>query len=150
MVSPDLRQGGCAGALACQGHCRIDRGTVITMDVPQDVAGLLETGFVGFHADQIIDRGGVRGDVMHVGDPVGTVFAWLWQQDPNRCMMRLAELLAQLRDSANAPVPPIRLTDLIEGFQFAWPHDFTDAEQQAFTQMAAATVQGYYGRDPNE
>lgn len=120
-----------------------------TIEVPTDIYSRLLSGFIARQADIIITDGGVRGNVM-VDDATGEVLAWLWRANPGQCMIRLADLIAELRiHHLQAPEPPIRLSDVIDGLLFGFPSDFSDDERSAFAAAARSQVAGYYGPDPD-
>lgn len=121
-----------------------------TVDVPRDIHSRLLGSFAAHSADEIIRDGGRRGDVM-IGDGPGEVLAWLLQTDPDRSMLVLADLMAQLRvHHSDAPDPQIRLADVLDALSFAFPTDFSDADKKAFTTAARTRVSGFYGGDPDE
>jgi hypothetical protein len=61
------------------------------------------------------------------GDPFGTVFAWLWEDDPDQAMVFLGDVMAVLRD--HNPVadlsPPVTLDEILSGLRLALPSGFT-------------------------
>lgn len=102
-------------------------------------------------AAELLRRGEpVRGRALHPGDPVGRIVAWTWLADPGRCMVFLADLIAELRDHQPKPITPkLRLSDLLAGLAFALPGDFPEYEKQALLARAALEVPKMYGADPN-
>ena len=95
-----------------------------TITIPRRVYETLTAAFAAHEAEwltrQIRDEPQHR-QIMHLGDPFGRVFAWIWNDDPDRAMFFLAEYLAALRD--HNPVadlsPPVRLDEVLRGL--AWP-----------------------------
>lgn len=120
-----------------------------TIEVPSDIHSRLLAGFIARQADLFITEGGTRGNVM-IDDNGGEVLAWLWRTNPDQCMTRLADLMAELRvHSPRAPEPPIRLSDVIDELRMAFPNDFSDDEFTAFATSARSQVPRYYGGDPD-
>ncbi len=125
-------------------------GPAITL--PRRVYETLKSAFAAHSAEwvtrQIQDEPQHR-KIMHLGDPFGRVFAWVWNDDPDQAMILLADMLAVLRD--HNPVadlnPPVRLDEVLHGLRPALPHDFRDYDQ--VVAKARREVQGYYGGDPN-
>lgn len=123
-----------------------------TVTLPRRVYQTLTSAFAAHSAEwltrQIQDEPQHR-KVMHLGDPFGLVFAWLWNDDPHQAMDLLAGYLAVLRD--HNPVadlrPPVRLDEVLHGLRLALPHDFRDYDQ--VVARARSEVPGYYGGDPD-
>jgi hypothetical protein len=123
--------------------------------LPRRVYETLKAGFTASSADWLIrqilrDRPGQEPRVLHLGDPFGRVFAWVWHDDQDQAMLLLADLLAELRNAhprAGEINPPIRLDEVLGGLRLALPHGFDD--YQAVVDKARQEVQGYYGADPN-
>lgn len=125
-----------------------------SVTMPRRVYGTLKAGFTEHAAEWLSRRlrDGPPGQrMMHLGDPFGRVFAWIWREDPDQAMLLLADYLAVLRD--HNPVadldPPVRLDDVLRGLRPALPHDFSEADYHAVVTRARREVQGYYGADPN-
>jgi hypothetical protein len=123
-----------------------------TVALPQRVYRQLVAAFATHSAEWItrmIQRDPQHRDAMHPGDPFGTVFAWIWQDNPDQAMLFLADTLAALRD--HNPVadlnPRVTLDELLRGMRLALPHDFTGYQQMVET--ARREVPVYYGSDPN-
>jgi len=122
-----------------------------TVTMPQRVYRQLAAGFAIHSAEWItgiITRHPQHRGALHAGDPFGTVFAWMWQDDPDQAMVFLADTLAALRDHNPVELTPrVTLDELLSSMRLALPHDFTD--YQAVVAMARREVPGYYGPDPN-
>lgn len=81
---------------------------------------------------------------------VSRVLAWLWHMNQDLTMIFLADLVAQLRvHHRAAPIPALRLEDLLAGLHLAMPKDFDGKELDVLTAKARREVPGYYGSDPN-
>ncbi len=123
--------------------------------MPRRVYDTLKAGFTDSSADWLIrqilhDRPDQEHRVLHLGDPFGRVFAWVWKDDPDQAMLLLADYLAALRShhpQAGDIDPPIRLDEVLSGLRLALPHDFGD--YPAVVAKARREVRGYYGSDPN-
>jgi hypothetical protein len=123
-----------------------------TITIPRRVYETLTSAFATHEAEWLTRQ--IRDDpqhrnIMHLGDPFGRVFAWIWNDDPDRAMFFLADYLAALRD--HNPVadltPPVRLDEVLHGLRLAMPDGFGDYDQ--VVSKARREVQGYYGGDPN-
>jgi hypothetical protein len=123
--------------------------------LPRRVYETLKAGFTANSADWLIhqilhDKPAAANRVLHLGDPFGRVFAWVWEDDPDQAMVLLGDFLADLRNHhprAGDINPPIRLDEVLSGLRLALPHDFDD--YPAVVAKARRDVQGYYGPDPN-
>jgi hypothetical protein len=92
-----------------------------------------------------IQRNPQHRDVLHPGDQFGTVFAWIWEDDPDQAMIFLADVMAALRDHnrvANLQ-PPVTLDELLRGLHLALPNSFTSYAN--VVEKARSDVEGYYG-----
>jgi hypothetical protein len=121
--------------------------------LPRPVYQQLKAGFAARSAEQITRRllrdPAKQPRFAHPGDPFGTVFAWMWADDPGQAMIFLADVLAGLRDHNQLADldPPVTLDELLSWMRIAMPHDFTGYDQVVAT--ARREVPGYYGSDPN-
>lgn len=123
-----------------------------TITIPRQVYRTLTTAFAAHEAEsitrQIRDNPQNR-DIMHLGDPFGSVFACIWDDDQDGAMLFLADYLTALRN--HNPVadlnPPIRLDEVLRGLCLALPDGFGDYDQ--VVSKARRDVRGYYGYDPN-
>lgn len=128
-----------------------------TIEVPTRVYELLRAGFVRHWAHWQLQAqrasGGYKpGDVVHPGDPFGTVLAWLWSTDKDETALFVAEYLADLRvhdELAGEPGARIKLDDLLISLELALPDDVD--EPDAMVAWLCSRVPKYYGAsDPNE
>lgn len=89
--------------------------------------------------------------VVHPGDPVGRLLAWLWTSGQEDVAMRwLADLVAELRVHQPNPVrPAITFDELLAGLAFAFPDDLEDRDRDALIDRARNDVPQYYGGDLN-
>ena len=123
-----------------------------TVTIPVHVYRLLESGFTAHMAAWAADevRVDAKNRIMHLGDPFGTVFAWVWSYDKDEAMIMLADYLAALRGSeplVGAIDPPIRLDEVLKALRLALPSRFSDYDE--VVNMARLKVRKYYGADPN-
>ena len=130
---------------------------VSTREIPRRVYQLLRSGFVQHEAHDLLrglrrDGGYLPGDVVHPGDPFGTVLAWLWRDNPNEAVSLLGDFVAQMRkwdELAHSQNPAVRLDDLLETLPLALPGDFTDAETEALISRARSELPTFFSSDPN-
>jgi hypothetical protein len=113
---------------------------------------LLKGGFTAhmaaWAAEQV--RVDAKNRILHLGDPFGTAFAWVWSYDKDEAMIMLADYLAALRGSeplVGATDPPIRLDEVLRALRPALPSRFSDYDE--VVKMARLKVRKYYGADPN-
>jgi len=88
--------------------------------------------------------------ILHLGDPFGTVFAWVWSYDKDEAMIMLADYIAALRGFeplVGTIDPPIRLDEILRALRLALPSRFSDYDE--VVSMARLKVRKYYGADPN-
>lgn len=78
----------------------------MTTTIPDAVRGHLLSGFIDSETRTLLQYGAQRGNMGHVGGPMGRVVAWLWCSSPNETMSFLADLLIELRRSTNPPIEP--------------------------------------------
>ena len=123
-----------------------------TVTIPVHVYRLLESGFTAhmaaWAAEQV--RVDAKNRILHLGDPFGTAFAWVWSYDKDEAMIMLADYLAALRGSeplVGAIDPPIRLDEVLRALRPALPSRFSDYDE--VVSMARLKVRKYYGADPN-
>lgn len=119
---------------------------------PDRVLSTLIAGCAVRTADQITrDPSSVRDRAIHIGDPAGRVLGWLWtSRQTRRAMQFLADLIAELRNHHPERIEPrLRLTDVLNGLQFAMPNDFPEEELTALITRAAREVPLYYGSNPD-
>lgn len=93
-----------------------------------------------------------RGDVIHPGDPVGKVIAYLWQFGQRAHLsMFVSDILAQLRVwDSDAPTPRLRFTDLLDGIPMALPNRFPDGDVGPLIDFLRQEVPRYFGGDTDE
>lgn len=124
--------------------------------LPIEIFDYLTSGFIRGTADdalraqinQQVDGGT---NLRHLGDPLGHVFAWIWNYDPERAMLFLADYLATIRaqhDQRRIPGPPPRLTDILHALRSALPYHLEES-YPAITAKAREGVRRYYGKDPD-
>lgn len=126
-------------------------GRAITL--PYRVYGTLKAGFVKGEADwlmrEVVDMP-ADDRVLHLGDPFGRVFAWVWNDDKDTAMMMLSDYLSELREGhllADKVNPPIRLDEVLRGLRPALPFGFSDYDE--VVTKARREVRRYFGADPN-
>jgi hypothetical protein len=141
-----------AGQQATQGRHTPARQVTL----PAEVFDHLVSGFIRGTADdalrmEINQQGEGHTALRHLGDPLGHVFAFILNSDPDRAMLFLADYLATIRaqhDRRRIPGPPPRLTDVLHALRLALP----DHLQESYPFVAAkarAEVRRYYGKDPD-
>jgi hypothetical protein len=124
-----------------------------TITLPYRVYGTLKAGFVKGGADWVMREAvDMPADdrVLHLGDPFGRVFAWVWNDDKDVAMMLLSDYLAELREGhllADKIDPPISLDEVLSGLRLALPSGFSDYDE--VVTKARREVRRYYGADPN-
>lgn len=123
-----------------------------TVTIPFHIYRLLLGGFAANMASWAAEQVEVDAEhrLLHLGDPFGTAFAWVWSYDKDEAMIMLADYLAALR--ASEPLigeidPPIRLDEVLRALRLALPSRFNDYDE--VVTMARLKVRKYYGADPN-
>lgn len=117
-----------------------------------DVYDLLLHGMARDEANDMLNgRGLKRGDVIHPGDPVGKVIAWLWlsAQRP-QLVSFVTTIIAQLRHwGRDTPEPRLRLADLLDGIPMALPNGFPREEVEPLLDYLRDAVPLSFSDDPN-
>ena len=123
-----------------------------TVTIPFHIYRVLLGGFTANMASWAAEQVEVDAEhrLLHLGDPFGTAFAWVWSYDKDEAMIMLADYLAALRGSE--PLigeidPPIRLDEVLRALRLALPSRFNDYDE--VVTMASLKVRKYYGADPN-
>jgi hypothetical protein len=128
-------------------------GSHQTIALPYRVYRTLLAGFVKGEADWLMREVVESSEdhrVLHLGDPFGRVFAWVWNDDKDAAVSMLSNYLAELREGhllANQIDPPIRLDEVLGGLRPALPHGFADYDE--VVTKARREVRRHYGADPN-
>lgn len=130
----------------------VDPSPSPAVTIPFDVYRLLKGGFTANMAAWAAEQVNVdaKTRILHLGDPFGTVFAWVWSYDKDEAMIMLADYLAALRGSEPlvGPIePPIRLDEILKALRLALPSRFVDYDE--VVAMARLKVRRYLGADPN-
>ena len=112
-------------------------------DVPPRVRSRLLSAFAARAADHII-HDTARLGVTVVDDAAGDVFAWLWKNDPDQAMLRMADLMAQIHVHDRNANPNITFDDVLRAFQRAMPIDFPTSQYQDFVAECRARVPNFY------
>lgn len=107
----------------------------------------LLSAFAEREAATIVGYGCQGGDFDHVGDPMGTVMAWLWRAHPDEVAGVLTEYLDAVRRHPNAPKKPIMLEDVLTALRPALPGDFDAEDYRGLCERARWDVPGYYQGD---
>jgi hypothetical protein len=126
----------------------------LTIALPYRIYGALKDGFVKGEADwlmrEVVESSG-DDRVLHLGDPFGRVFAWVWNDDKDDAVRMLSDYLAELREGhllASQIDPPIRLDEVLGGLRLALPRGFSDYDE--VVTKARREIRRYYGEDPNK
>lgn len=123
-----------------------------TVTIPFHIYRLLNAGFTAHMAAWAAEQVEVDAKyrILHLGDPFGTVFAWVWSYDKDEAMIMLADYMAALRGFeplVGSIDPPIRLDEVLRALRPALPSRFSDYDE--VVAMARLKVRKYYGADPN-
>ncbi|MBF6216229.1 hypothetical protein IU487_35120 [Nocardia puris] len=119
----------------------------VEADVPAEIREQLLGGYFAYEADFAI-RGlrAKRGNFIHIGDPFGKMFVWLWRTAPDDAMRHLAGYLVELRNHPDAPDPPIRLDDVLDALGMTIHLEGRRKEYEEICARARAEVQAYFGQ----
>lgn len=111
-------------------------------DVPDNVLGPLLTAAACQEAELIIREYDPKSPYPRIGDSAGTILAWLWQFDPDRAVMFLADIVAELRHhNSRAPKKPrIKLSEILDVIDGAMPSGFPSTELATLRAKAAVDV----------
>jgi len=69
---------------------------VYTQEIPDHILDQLLVGLVYYEAELTLERFEPGGTAL-IGDSFGTVFTWLWRENPAKATVLIADFLAQLR-----------------------------------------------------
>ena len=114
-----------------------------------NVLDLLLHGFAAEWARLQLDAGRIaRGDVIHPGDPMGKVIAWLWQSGQRARLEELASLfIMALREGTN---PRVRFADMLDGIPLALPDQFPEDEIPRLLDYLREAVPRGFREHPDE
>jgi hypothetical protein len=88
------------------------------VSIPRTVLTHLVTGLADDTAHKTLQMW-TPGNVVHLGDPFGTVLAWMWRSDPGLAVEAVSTVLSQLRKWDELATQKITLDALLDGLPFA-------------------------------
>jgi hypothetical protein len=123
---------------------------VASPQVPWSAYRKLRAAFVAHYADWTLStlrRNDYEpGRAVPVPDPVGAIFAWLWDTNRDEAAIMIADYMAELRVHGELAEdgPTVSFEDFLRGLRRAIPRSFADKAE--VTPYLRREVPQYYGR----
>jgi hypothetical protein len=91
-------------------------------------------------------RSGSQNGVVHPGDDLGRVVAWVWRVDREATYDFLATYMAQIRVHGRDTIEDMPFSSILDGLvQYAWPGWASDDDAEELRRLAPERVQSYFG-----
>jgi len=87
---------------------------VHTREIPDHIFDQMLVGLVFYEAELTLEHF-EPGRTALIGDSFGTVFTWLWREDPTKATVLVADFLAQLRFYHHNATRALRLEAVLRG-----------------------------------
>ncbi|GIM88737.1 hypothetical protein [Paractinoplanes toevensis] len=103
---------------------------------------------VALDASQLILSSWHSPDIVHPGDPFGTVFLWLWRTDQDRATRLFSDVAWRVRHTGAGATKQITLNGLLNGLRQA-AEGITSEELTAMRPVLIEWMRADHGEDPN-
>jgi hypothetical protein len=119
---------------------------VQTREVPEHILDQLLVGLVFYEAELTLEHFEPGGTAL-IGDSFGSVFTWLWRENPGKATVLVADFVAQLRFYHHNANRDLRLDAVLRGLPAAL-RGVPDEEVSAMQERLRSDVPGFV--DPTD